>query len=340
MTVYSPFFVVGSPRSGTTLFRLMLDSHVELTCCEEFQFLVDLVGDDGSTPNLPEYANYLKTRRVWVDSGLVLDPRQSYVSNVHNFFTQRLALTGKTQVGSVIHYNFTRLLHLFPDARFIYLLRDPRDVAQSIIKMGWAGNAWYALDRWLEAEAQWGEIKKRIPENRWIEVRYCNLINNHTSVLEQVCEFLGISFSTQMLKYHSATGYGVPDSSRVSVWRRESSVRDIQFVEARVGDRLVKRGFKPSGLRIITPSTTGLMGAAVEHKLWISVRLVKKYGARLVIERWLTNRLPAPAWRRSVQERFTIVNKAGLIRSWPTQHRTVSTREECDNKIPTRRASP
>ena len=45
--IHEPFFLVGSERSGTTLLRLMLDHHTQLSWCNEFEYAVDLVSDKG-----------------------------------------------------------------------------------------------------------------------------------------------------------------------------------------------------------------------------------------------------------------------------------------------------
>jgi hypothetical protein len=58
-----------------------------------------------------------------------------------------------------VHRHYDRLLRLWPEARFIHLVRDPRDVASSCIGMGWAGNVWTGVTRWIEAERLWDEVR-------------------------------------------------------------------------------------------------------------------------------------------------------------------------------------
>ncbi len=306
----------------------MLDSHAEVTCCEGFEFLVERMGDDGSTPSVEEYAEYLETSPIFGSSGLTLDPAMSYVENAHNFFAQRLDVSGKNQIGAMVHYDFARLLHLFPDARFIHVLRDPRDVTSSVINMGWAGNVYHGLDRWLAAETQWKKFIVDFPEDRRLEVPYADLIGDHVATLERVCDFMGISYTEQMLDYRHTTDYDIPDPTRVSAWSRTLSDREIQLVEGRVGDLLTEGGFEPSGLEPIKPTPAELKRLAAENKLGVWKSRVDRFGLRLTLERGLTRLVPIPAWRRSVALRFNAIERANRKRSWRAEGREVATREE------------
>ena len=58
-----------------------------------------------------------------------------------------------------------RLTRIWPDARFIHLVRDPRDVARSVIPMGWAGNTWVGVERWMEAERLWDRVRSSLPNS-------------------------------------------------------------------------------------------------------------------------------------------------------------------------------
>ncbi len=308
----------------------MLDSHAEVTCCEGFEFLVEEMGDDGSMPSMDDYSAYLETSSIFGSSGLKLDKNLSYVENAHNFFAQRLAVSGKAQIGAMVHYDFARLLHLFPDARFIHVLRDPRDVTSSVINMGWAGNVWFGLDRWLQAETQWKKFTADFPEDRVLEVEYAKLIGNHVETLERVCAFMGIAYTDQMLDYRHTTDYDIPNPSRVSAWSRTLSDREVRLVEGRVGDLLTERGFEPSGRPPIHPSPNEMKRLIAENKLGMWKRRVDKFGLRLTIERGLTRLVPIPAWRRSVALRFNTIERANRKRSWRAEGREVATRDESE----------
>ena len=65
-----PVFLVASERSGTTLMRLMLDGHPDITWCHEFSYVVGLMADDGSPPDLNTYHDYLEVDRVFQSAGV------------------------------------------------------------------------------------------------------------------------------------------------------------------------------------------------------------------------------------------------------------------------------
>ena len=137
----------------------MLDSHPEVTGCEGFEFLVDLLGDNGNRPEVTAYHEYLRAHPIFRSSRLTVDESLDFDSLVNDFLHQRRSGSGKSQVAAMVHFGFSRIRHVWPEARYIHLIRDPRDVAPSVINMGWASTVWFALDRWIEAEAEWKELK-------------------------------------------------------------------------------------------------------------------------------------------------------------------------------------
>ena len=64
-----PVFLVGAERSGTTMLRLMLDHHPQVTFGAESQFLVNMVTDDGRFPDLTEYREWLHHQTIGHHTG-------------------------------------------------------------------------------------------------------------------------------------------------------------------------------------------------------------------------------------------------------------------------------
>jgi hypothetical protein len=83
------------------------------------------------------------------------------------------------------------ILGLWPDARFIYLLRDGRDVARSQVEFGLAGNVWAAASVWRRAERDWRLLCAKVPPQRRIELRYEELARDPERELTRICAFLG-----------------------------------------------------------------------------------------------------------------------------------------------------
>jgi hypothetical protein len=243
-----PIFLVGAERSGSTLLRLMLDHHPDVAFHHEAEFMVSQMGKDGGWPDLTAYREWLREDRVFLHSRFEIDESLDYPSLMRSFLKQKQQRDCKPVVGATVHYNFHHLLKLWPQARFIHILRDPRDVARSTVQMGWAGNLWCGAEQWLEAETTWDSLVNEIDESRYIEVRYLDLIQDCVATLVAICRFLGIEYSSAMLSYHKDTTYLLPDPTLVRQWKLKANALDVRLVEAKVGEFLTARGYEPSGL--------------------------------------------------------------------------------------------
>lgn len=314
----NPVFLVGSERSGTTLLRLMLHAHPLVTWSNEFEYAVAKLSDDGDLPELQAYYDWLSTHRIFQMSGMTIDPKLSYPELVNSFLIQRADPDNPPQVvGATVHHHFNRLLSLWPNAKFIYLLRDPRAVSRSCVQMGWHGNVWTGLDRWLEAERLWKQVKPQLHADNRMEIRYRDLIVKNRTVLEQVCEFMGIAYSDRMMNYVQVSDYGLPDPKLVDSWRAKLSQRDVQLIEARLGrDRLRSRGFEPSKFPAIQ------LSAAQESQLklqnwWAGISFrIQRYGLGLVVGDMVTRKLGARQLNKSFQLKINQVQLGYLKKSW------------------------
>lgn len=310
-------FLVGAERSGTTLLRLMLDGHPELAFRYEFELAVDLVSDDGTWPELDAYYEFLRTFR-WVDPPPYVDRSLAYPALVRSFLEQKRRADGKPRVGAVVHRHYGRLLHLWPDARFVHIVRDPRDVARSCLGMGWAGNVWTGVELWVEAERLWEHVRAGLPAHRYLEIRYEDLVLDTRGVLRRICAFMGLDCGDAaldaMLEYPSRSIYTAPDRSLVEQWRRKLSTRQIQLVEERTHAMLVPRGYAPSGLPPIrlTSLERALLRAhcRARRAQWAA----RTYGTKLWLERVVTNRVGPKRWRESVIQRENAILNEHIAR--------------------------
>ncbi len=146
------------------------------------------------------------------------------------------------------------MLRIWPDARFIHIVRDGRDVARSCMGMNWAGNVWTGIDRWIEVEQLWSQLKETISPEQYTEVCYESLITEPVETLTHLCNFIGTSYDPAMLGYAQTTTYDLPNSKLLWQWKRKLSEREIQLVEARIGDMLLERGYELTSLFSQLPS--------------------------------------------------------------------------------------
>lgn len=314
--VSEPVFLVGSERSGTTLLRLMLNFHPQITWLNEFEYAVDMIDATGSFPALEKYYAWLDTHRIFRMSGMTIDHSLSYPELVNSFLCQRRARFSKPLIGATVHRHFDRLLSIWPDARFIYIVRDPRDVSRSCVIKGWAGNVWMGLQRWMDAEACWAQLSPQIPADRKIEITYQDLVASNRETLERICTFIGVAYSPEMLDYVHSTDYSLPDPKLLKSWRRHLSERDVQLVEARVGEQLAARGFELSGLPKIQLSPFDLAYLKLQNRVAKILFRVKRYGLGLLLADFVTRRLNLSALHRPFRLKMNEIEISLLKKSW------------------------
>lgn len=339
-----PTFFVGAERSGTTLFRLLLDSHPEVTCIEGLGFVADAIepasgaagtqsidaagpsnasGDIGNSqrsrwkiPSVSEYRRFLETDTVFSTAGFTIDPAlETFDDVVDRFLHQRLEASGKDRVVAKLHDGFEKMLAIWPEARFIHLLRDPRAMALSGVPMEWGGNPYMSAARWVETEKEWDRVVALVPAERRMEVRFEDLVTEHEKTLARVCEFLDVDYTDQMLEYAEVTDYDVPDPSRADAWPTEMSERDIRLAEARVGDMLVARGYEPSGLPSIEVGPNDLRKMKTEARVRKWKHKLTAHGA-VGIGELVTRKLGVEALHTPLKQRMNGHERSARKRSW------------------------
>lgn len=199
-------FVGGSPRSGTTLMQNMLDSHPEISGGPEFLHLPDII--------------HLRTlllndvKRKWIDLYCSRDDVDAHMRRLVNDLLLPLAdrhecryLSEKTPDNVLV---FSQLIELFPDARFIHIVRDPRAVVASLLKVGKRAQqkkietAPYTAN--LNTAAMYvrkclnsGFRCSDIFPDKVLTVTYEQLVRNPEDVSKKICNFLKLDWSPKML---------------------------------------------------------------------------------------------------------------------------------------------
>jgi hypothetical protein len=218
MTVFP--FVVGCGRSGTTLLRSLLDAHRELAIPYESRFVATLgdpslgaryqnregfavdrfIADLSSQPPLRNWGLTEAEIRDWLHEQRPAD----YANAVRCLFALYAQRQGKARYGDKTA-NYVRdmllLAELFPEARFVHVIRDGRDVALS-----WLDTGWHFGPRSPEEAAlywryhvQRGRTSGSSLPGRYREIHYEQLVEDPVTSLTQLCEFLDLSFDPEML---------------------------------------------------------------------------------------------------------------------------------------------
>lgn len=286
-----PIFLVGAERSGTTVFRLMLDHHPKIAVCSEFEYIVDpLVGCE-EWPNLDEFHRKLEANWIFKDHKFLIDPSLSYPELARSFLEQTLRRKNGQYGVAVVHRNFDQIQRIWPNARYIHIVRDPRDVARSVMGMGWAGNVWHGVRFWVEAEQMWSRMKPQLSPDRFIEIKYEDLICSTEAVLTKVCQFIGTEFHPRMLDYPAFTTYTKPDPKHIAQWQHKLRPWEAALVEARVGSLLHQCGYQPSSHTIAYPSVFQQLWLKIDDKLGCLKYRIKQLGFWLFLSEYLSRKL-------------------------------------------------
>jgi hypothetical protein len=212
--------IVGAPRSGTTLLRLMVDAHPAVAIPPETHFL-PACAELARTPEATaEQLIACITRSpeampTWIDFGLAdsalaacvraLPSPWSVQNGVRAFYRLYAELHGKARAGDktpgyVAH--IPRIAELLPEARFIHLIRDGRGAMASLREM------WFAPSRDVADLARfWRDLvtagRTAASEGYPVlEVRYEALLETPDIELRRVCAFVDLDFDESMLRYH------------------------------------------------------------------------------------------------------------------------------------------
>lgn len=264
-----PFFIIGSARSGTTLLRLMLNAHPEVAVPPESRFVVELYkGSDGgdATQLLAALAGH-KRFEAWdlpieaVREELGPATSVAYADIMRAAYRAYARVHGKRRWGDktpryVEHLPF--LSKLFPDARFIHLVRDGRNVALSYADVPFGPKTVAKAARlWAERVASGVANGRDLGSHRYMEIRYENMVEDAKGQAKELCDFLELPFDPGMLDYTErardailprATRYNphVSEAPRAHVrtWEKDMPESHIEIFEAVAGPVLDRLGYE------------------------------------------------------------------------------------------------
>lgn len=303
--------VYGALRSGTTVFRLMLNAHPGLHNPGEADYLFDHLRGTGGGWRYDLEA--LGLDRVFESAGLALPdgPGADGPALLEDLLGQ-LAARDPGRLVLAIHRHVDRAAALLPGARIIHLLRDPRDVARSCIGMGWAGTPYHGVRLWLDTERAWERTAPRLPPERVLTLKYEDLIAAPEAELGRVCAFLGVDFAPEMLRYHETTTYGPPDPALIAQWRRKLGPDDLALLEGRIGALLTARGYAPSGAAPRSPGALERAALGARDRIAVWRHAAAHHGAGLVLAEKLSRRLGLRGVHRHVRRRINARRRALL----------------------------
>ncbi|MEX2459647.1 MAG: sulfotransferase [Actinomycetota bacterium] len=296
----TPFFVVGCGRSGSTMLRLMLDAHPELAVPGESHFIpplwrsrrryvrggrLDATGlarDIARTPHfghwkIPAEPFFARVEAL-EDATFAGVVEQAFLANAEHHGKRRWADKTPIYVRRV-----ELLAELWPEARFVHLIRDGRDVALSYLGVPWGprsvSRAAWKWRRDVSAGRAAGPV---LGADRYLELRYEELVADPGEALRRLCGFVELEFHPSMLEHHAvvdrdrlAPATGIPFHARAAGpvearardWRTDMAPRDVAGFEAVAGGLLEDLGYGRGG----STSLGGRVGAAARAAAYAAV---------------------------------------------------------------------
>ena len=272
----SPFFIVGSGRSGSTLLRVILCAHSKVTIPPETYFIkplveqlpINVVLDSHQTDQAIEI---ITSHYRWQDMGMTKDyfvsqlagiksPLLSDITNI--IYAYHLSKDNKQIWGDKTPPYISivpELLELYPDAKIIHLIRDGRDVTRSFQGTGWYG-PWIKdnTKEWKYAIAQYNRYKHARPDIDIYEIKYENLVMETEKTIKDLCIYLGITYEAGMLDWEPAIQGKIPLREAhihkklgrnprvedINRWKFEMTKREIFITESFIGNELLSTGYE------------------------------------------------------------------------------------------------
>src|SRR5262245_52430414 len=272
----APIFIVGIGRSGSTLLRMILASHSRIAVLPETWYLIPLVEelpiDRPLALNEVDRAARIMTGHYrWPDMGIeesvfrrrLADLRDPLLRDVVGIVCQNyMQREGKARWGDKTPPYIKivpQLAAVFPNARFIHLFRDGRDVANSIQLLGWFG-PWLheKARRWNESIDMDERWNRTALASRILQLRYEDLVLETEKSIREVCRFLDEDYEPEMLAWHGHLDRLLPsreasihpklkrkpEPSDIYRWKQELRPREVFVLEAFMGKRLERRGYE------------------------------------------------------------------------------------------------
>ena len=271
-----PFFIVGNPRSGTTLLRTLLCGHSQIFIPDETGFLAHLGKYHGRD------LTKVEIKQLVLEIGEMNHEWFQLVDDFDSFYEQlpepRLdhvldsLYRAKIKSEHAKHWgdkgpSYVRVIpeieKIFPNAVFIHLIRDGRDCVVSALKKWgdryWYYDSFYLLKTWQRNVRLGQSAGAQLGPDRYLEIRYEQLVGQTELTVQRACEFIDEPFESNMLD-HLETGKQISaptghdevsrpvNENSIANWKSKMSEFDRKLANYLVGNELRQLGYELADL--------------------------------------------------------------------------------------------
>jgi len=326
------FFIIGRPRTGTTLIRTLFDAHPNVNIPPECPIILNLFPKYGGIinwdqKNLIAFYKDVQKQRKFISWQIDLEKlkiellecegettfqhliKLLYGNNNSLFDKDDIVTLGdKNPVYSIY---IKKIFKAFPDAKYIHLTRDYRDNILSILKVDFEAPIVPLIAyRWRYSAINILRIKKKYPA-QFFTIKYEDFVNKSRDHYKKLCEFVGVPFDDNVFdfykkkdeiyklypskildKYHKSLFQPI-SNKKVGLWKKEMKEKDIKAAEAVIGKYAEMLGYERKYKR---PS------------LWTTIRILPgiTYGRLSYVFGFFVNLLP-------FRLRMAIINRGSIL---------------------------
>lgn len=273
----APLFIIGTERSGSNLLRLILNAHSAIAVphpphiLKFFSPLENSYGDLSRPEKLNKLVRdvlglvavhiYKWEKQPTVEEVMASARPPDLIGVFFSIYNSYLKQSGKRRWGCkstfMIHH-ISRVLEVCPQAKFLFLVRDPRDVAASSRQSIFSPfHPYFTACLWRRQQLEGLRLYDSGAGRSCCLIRYEDLIEDPTNTVKMICNFIGEEYEPTMLKFYR-TESARKSESLSGAWKNTASPilkgnrntfitglrpAEIRLVEAITGDLMVRFGY-------------------------------------------------------------------------------------------------
>jgi len=197
----------GHPRSGTTLLEQVLDSHHDIVTAEETHILHDEAYLPLSRGFSPETSVLQVLESAPVSA--LQQSRQDYFRFTETFIGKAIGDKLLVDKNPALNILIPAVVRIFPEAKFLVAIRDPRDVCLSCfmqpLSLNPVSSAYLSLEgtviQYASVIGFWRTILPKL-KNAWLEIRYEDVVEDLEIASRRALTFLGVEWNEEVLRFH------------------------------------------------------------------------------------------------------------------------------------------